>query len=156
RSAGGSAVDPSGGPPFFSLIMNVRSGRESPRPRPRPWHRLLHGESALSITLTRNGLMNRYACLVEPGRVELRHIPVPRPGPGEVLRRIARGLAGGTDRRAYVRGHPLVPMPGPFGHRYAGTVVGLGEGASRFEVGQPVMGVHSAPCGDCDLCAGER
>jgi L-iditol 2-dehydrogenase len=43
-------------------------------------------------------------------------------------------------------------MPGPFGHRYAGTVAALGDGAPPFEVGQPVMGVHSAPCLACDLC----
>ena len=100
--------------------------------------------------------MNRYACLVEPGRVELRHGAVPRPGPGQVLLRIERAMAGGTDRKAFVRGHPQIPMPGPFGHRYSGTVASLGEGAPRFEIGQPVMGVHSAPCGDCDLCARQR
>lgn len=92
------------------------------------------------------------AYLLEPGRLELRQTPVPRPGPGEVLLRIERALAGGTDRKAFARGHPQIPMPGPFGHRYAGTVAALGEGAPAFEVGQPVMGVHSAPCLDCPLC----
>jgi L-iditol 2-dehydrogenase len=92
------------------------------------------------------------AFLVAPERVELRRVPVPRPGPGEVLLRIEHALAGGTDRKAFVRGHPQIPMPGPFGHRYAGTVAALGTGAAPFEVGQPVMGVHSAPCLDCDLC----
>jgi L-iditol 2-dehydrogenase len=96
--------------------------------------------------------MNRIACLVEPGRVELRHVAVPKPAPGQVLLRIERGLAGGTDRKAYARGHPQIPMPGPFGHRYAGSVAALGDGAPPFEVGQPVMGVHSAPCGTCDVC----
>jgi L-iditol 2-dehydrogenase len=100
--------------------------------------------------------MNRYACLVEPGRVELRHVAAPRPEPGQVLLRIERAMAGGTDRKAFVRGHPQIPMPGPFGHRYAGTVAALGEDAPRLEVGQPVMGVHSAPCGDCDLCHKQR
>jgi L-iditol 2-dehydrogenase len=47
-------------------------------------------------------------------------------------------------------------MPGPFGHRYAGTVAGLGPGAPAFEVGQAVMGVHSAPCLKCDLCRKDR
>jgi L-iditol 2-dehydrogenase len=92
------------------------------------------------------------AYLVAPGRVELRRVAVPVPGPGEVLLRLDRALAGGTDRKAFARGHPMIPMPGPFGHRYAGTVAGLGPGAPAFEVGQPVMGVHSAPCLACDLC----
>jgi L-iditol 2-dehydrogenase len=92
------------------------------------------------------------AFLVQPERLEVRRVPIPRPGPGEVLLRIEHALAGGTDRKAFVRGHPQIPMPGPFGHRYAGTVAALGEGAPPFQVGQPVMGVHSAPCLDCDRC----
>ncbi len=96
------------------------------------------------------------ACLMEPGRVELRQLPVPRPGPGQVLLRLERALAGGTDRKAFSRGHPQIPMPGPFGHRYAGTVAALGAGAPPLEVGQPVMGVHSAPCLTCELCRGRR
>jgi L-iditol 2-dehydrogenase len=50
----------------------------------------------------------------------------------------------------------MIPMPGPFGHRYAGTIEALGPGAPEFEVGQPVMGVHSAPCLSCELCRKER
>jgi L-iditol 2-dehydrogenase len=92
------------------------------------------------------------AYLVAPGRVELREVPVPRPGPGQVLVRVERALAGGTDRKAFARGHPQIPMPGPFGHRYAGTVAALGDGAPPFKLGQPVMGVHSAPCLACALC----
>jgi L-iditol 2-dehydrogenase len=92
------------------------------------------------------------AYLVAPGQVELRRVPIPEPGAGQVLLRLDRALAGGTDRKAFERGHPMIPMPGPFGHRYAGTVAALGPGAPPFEVGQPVMGVHSAPCLACDLC----
>jgi L-iditol 2-dehydrogenase len=93
---------------------------------------------------------------VEPGQVELRTVPVPRAQAGQVLLRIERALAGGTDRKAFLRGHPLIPMPGPFGHRYAGVVADLGSNAPRFEIGQPIMGVHSAPCLNCDLCHKER
>jgi L-iditol 2-dehydrogenase len=92
------------------------------------------------------------AYLLAPGEVELREVPIPEPGPGQVLLRIERALAGGTDRKAFARGHPQIPMPGPFGHRYAGRVAALGKDAPPFEVGQPVMGVHSAPCLACDLC----
>lgn len=100
--------------------------------------------------------LHRCAYLLEPGRIEVREVPVPEPGPGELLLRIERALAGGTDRKAFARGHPMIPMPGPFGHRYAGTVAVLGPGAPPFEVGQRVMGVHSAPCLACDLCRKQR
>src|SRR5262245_4890629 len=99
---------------------------------------------------------HRCAYLVEPGRVEVREVPVVSPGPGQVLVRVECALAGGTDRKAFVRGHPQIPMPGAFGHRYAGRVAALGLGVSAFQIGQPVMGVHSAPCLSCDLCRKER
>ncbi len=100
--------------------------------------------------------IQKSAFLVEPGRVELRTVPLPRLQAGQVLVRIERALAGGTDRKAFLRGHPQIPMPGPFGHRYAGTVAGVGSGKAAFKVGQPIMGVHSAPCLECDLCHKQR
>jgi L-iditol 2-dehydrogenase len=100
--------------------------------------------------------IQRCAYLVSPGKVEIREAPCPMPATGQVLLRIEKALAGGTDRKAFARGHPQIPMPGPFGHRYAGTVAALGPGAPAFEVSQPVMGVHSAPCLECDLCRRER
>ncbi|MGE3805698.1 MAG: zinc-binding dehydrogenase [Gemmataceae bacterium] len=92
------------------------------------------------------------AYLIEPGQIELRGVPVPVPAAGQILIRIDSALAGGTDRKAFLRGHPQIPMPGPFGHRYTGTVAAIGAGVDRFTVGQPVMGVHSAPCLQCALC----
>ena len=98
----------------------------------------------------------RAALLLAPGQIELREVPTPRPGPGEVVLRIERALAGGTDRKAFQRGHPYIPMPGPFGHRYSGVVAAVGEGGPDLAVGQPVMGVHSAPCLSCSLCRRQK
>src|SRR5947209_6458700 len=112
----------------------------------------------MSISTLRSGRpaagveTQRSAYLMAPGRIELRDTPVPRPDAGQVVLRIERALVGGTDRKAFARGHPQIPMPGPFGHRYAGTVARLGPQAPPLDVGQPVMGVHSAPCLDCTFC----
>lgn len=89
--------------------------------------------------------------LMEPGRMELARIPVPEPGPGEVLLRVKAATTCGTDLKAFRRGHPQIPMPGGFGHEYAGVVEAVGEGSS-FRVGDEVMGVHSAPCRACPKC----
>src|SRR5262249_2699448 len=100
--------------------------------------------------------IHRCAYLVEPGRIEVREVPVPSPGPEQVLVRVECALAGGTDRKAFARGHPQIPMPGPFGHRYAGRVASLGPGAPAVQIGQPGMGVHSAACLACELGRRER
>lgn len=89
--------------------------------------------------------------LVAPGELRLEHHEVPEPGPGELLVRVRAATTCGTDLKAWRRGHPMIPMPGPFGHEYAGVVESAGAGA-RFEPGQAVMGVHSAPCQACDWC----
>ncbi len=44
------------------------------------------------------------------------------------------------------------PMPGPFGHEFSGTVHGIGEGVEKFDIGEDIMSVHSAPCLNCDYC----
>src|SRR5437588_4623104 len=105
----------------------------------------------MSVASSPEGV-HRAAYLLEPGRIAVRTVPVPRPDEGQVVLRIERALAGGTDRKAFSRGHPQIPMPGPFGHRYAGTVAALGDGAPAFAIGQAIMGVHSAPCLACGLC----
>ena len=89
--------------------------------------------------------------LEAPGRIALRETDLPTPGPGELLVRVRAATTCGTDLKAYRRGHPKIPMPGPFGHEYAGVVEAMGEGAA-FRPGEAVMGVHSAPCQRCFWC----
>ncbi len=94
----------------------------------------------------------RAAYLVEKGRIEIRTVPVPDPGKGEVLLKIEAALTCGTDLKAFQRGHSLIPMPGPFGHEFSGTVVKIGTGVRGFREGDPVMSTHSAPCLTCRYC----
>lgn len=98
----------------------------------------------------------RAAYLVEPRRVEIREVTDPVPLSGELVVHVERALTCGTDLKAYRRGHPFIPMPGPFGHQYAGTVEAVGEGVHGFEPGMPIWGVHSGPCGQCPHCAKAR
>ena len=94
----------------------------------------------------------RAAILKERGSIEVCSIPRPVPAEGELLIKVKAALTCGTDLKAFLRGHALIPMPGPFGHEYAGVVVEKGKGVKRFRVGDPVMGVHSAPCRACAFC----
>jgi L-iditol 2-dehydrogenase len=88
--------------------------------------------------------------LERPGAIALREIPVPEIEVGEVLVRVEAATTCGTDLKAYRRGHPQIPMPGPFGHEYSGTVVASRN--PKFSVRDEVMGVHSAPCQACFWC----
>lgn len=92
------------------------------------------------------------AILSSPGNIELREIESPRPSRGEVLIKIRASLTCGTDLKAFLRGHSLIPMPGPFGHEFSGVVIDKGKGVGKFRIGDPVMAVHSAPCLECDHC----
>ena len=89
--------------------------------------------------------------LEAPGRLALREVEPPTPAEGEVLVRVRAATTCGTDLKAFRRGHPKIPMPGPFGHEYAGVVEAVGAGAA-FRPGEAVMGVHSAPCQRCFWC----
>ncbi|MGE5892559.1 MAG: zinc-dependent alcohol dehydrogenase [bacterium] len=92
------------------------------------------------------------AYLVQPETIEIRDCPVPEPGAGEIVVRTKAALTCGTDLKAYLRGHALIPMPGPFGHEFSGVVHRAGKGVTRFRESDMIMSVHSAPCRECPSC----
>lgn len=99
----------------------------------------------------------RAAYLVAPREIELRDVEQPHPAAGALVVRVRAALTDGTDLKAYRRGHPQMPMPTRFGHEFSGDVVSTGDGVRTFAVGDPIMSVHSAPCGICFWCnAGEE
>lgn len=90
-----------------------------------------------------------------PLDIRLEELPVPEPGPGEVLMKIGAALTCGTDFKAYRRGHAVMlpTAPSPFGHEMAGTIAALGKGVKAFKEGDRVVSANSAPCGACWYCA---
>lgn len=92
------------------------------------------------------------AILVKPAHVELRDVPMPEPSRGSMIVRVRVALTDGTDLKAWRRGHPQMAMPTPFGHEFSGDVAAIGEGVTKFSVGDAVMSVHSAPDGICFWC----
>ncbi|HLK16454.1 MAG TPA: alcohol dehydrogenase catalytic domain-containing protein [Fimbriimonadaceae bacterium] len=86
-----------------------------------------------------------------PRELSLAEVPTPELGPGDMLLRVRAATTCGTDLKAFRRGHPQIPMPGPFGHEYSG-VVEAASGDAPFSVGDAVMGVHSGPCQTCYWC----
>ncbi len=94
----------------------------------------------------------KIAELVEIGKIGYREVPTPHPGPGEVLVKTHSVGLCGTDVKAYFRGHPYFSPPCVLGHEFAGTVIEVGEGVERFEVGEGIVAAPYVECGECDLC----
>ena len=91
-----------------------------------------------------------------PGRVEMRSVPIPEPGPGEVLVAVESALTCGTDLKLVSRGHARIPLPSPLGHEFAGTVARTGPGVEGFASGDAIACVPTAPCGRCSYCSRGR
>lgn len=96
----------------------------------------------------------RAAVLYGKEDVRLESIPVPQIGPGELLVRVRTALTCGTDVKVFRRGYhaKMIVPPALFGHELAGDVAGVGDGVTRFRVGQKVVAANSAPCGECFFC----
>src|SRR5208283_1500175 len=82
--------------------------------------------------------------------MRLETVPVPAIGPGELLVRIATCGICGTDLKKIHTGSHSAPRI--FGHEMAGTIVAVGEGVTRFGVGERVMVHHHVPCNQCYYC----
>ncbi len=89
---------------------------------------------------------------LEPGKLEMREVPIPEPTAGEVVIKVESATTCGTDLKAYRRGHKLFKPPMPFGHEYAGYISAVGQGVTKFKVGDAVMGTNTAPCNECYYC----
>ncbi len=87
-----------------------------------------------------------------PGQLELREVPIPEPGPGEVIVKVEAALTCGTDLKAFKRGHRLFHPPMPFGHEFAGYISAIGESVKLWKPGDPVVAANSAPCNHCFYC----
>ena len=81
-------------------------------------------------------------------------IPRPTPGPGEVLVRVeAAGLCGTDVTIAYDSGSRMVSRDVlTLGHETAGTIAGLGPGASGWQAGDRVAVSPIVICGNCKYC----
>jgi len=82
--------------------------------------------------------------------MRLETVPVPSICPGELLIKIATCGICGTDLKKIHMGSHSAPRI--FGHEMAGTIVAVGEGVTRYAVGERVMTFHHVPCGECYYC----
>jgi len=88
-----------------------------------------------------------------PEQIELRQVPVPRPGRGELLVKVKAAVTCGTDLKTFRRGHPKFPPPFAFGHEFGGDVIEAGDGVEAFRPGMRVTANVFAECGQCFFCS---
>ena len=96
----------------------------------------------------------RAAVLVAPSQFRILEKPVPEPGPGEVLVRVAMCGTCGTDLKIQAHPFPNQPPFGEFtpGHEWTGTVVAVGPTVDEFAPGDRVgIEAHSG-CMRCENC----
>jgi alcohol dehydrogenase, propanol-preferring len=96
--------------------------------------------------------------LDRPGtRLRFAEVPVPQPGPGQVLVEVAACGVCRTDLHVVDGDLTEAKLPIVPGHEVVGRVAALGAGVERFEIGQRV-GIPwlGATCGHCRFCASGR
>lgn len=95
--------------------------------------------------------------------IRFEEVPVPSPGPGELLLEVGTvGVCGsdvsewayGPKQHPFVTPHPATGHLGKIvpGHEFSGTVVAIGEGVDPSWMGHQVASCGSVACGHCDAC----
>ncbi len=81
--------------------------------------------------------------------IEVREIPRPSPGEGQVLLRVCYCGVCGSDIHMFQQG---LPAPAILGHEFSGVIVELGPGVSGWEPGEAATAYPGTPCGQCRWC----
>jgi threonine 3-dehydrogenase len=94
----------------------------------------------------------------EPG-LWMESVPVPEPGPTDVLIKVRKSAICGTDVHiwkwdAFSAG--TVPVPMVVGHEFVGEIVDCGAAARKYRIGQRVSGEGHIVCGACRNCRAGR
>jgi alcohol dehydrogenase len=95
--------------------------------------------------------MMQAAVFVEKGRIELREVPRPEPGPGEALMKVSLTTICGTDVHILKGEYPVKPGL-VVGHEPVGCIEAVGLGVKGFAPGDRVIVGAITPCGQCRAC----
>ena len=89
----------------------------------------------------------------------MEELPVPQPGPNEVLIKLEKTAICGTDLHIYLwdEWSQRTIKPGlTIGHEFVGRIAQLGSAVTGYDVGQRVSAEGHIVCGHCRNCRGGR
>ena len=73
----------------------------------------------------------------------IENIPIPEPGPGEILVKVGYSAICGTDVHAFL--YDIAPPGAVMGHEFSGSVVAIGSGVNRWKIGDRLVGGGGNP-----------
>ena len=100
-------------------------------------------------------MRNQAAVMYGVHDIRLEEVPVPIPGPKEVLVEVRSVGVCGSDMHYYEHGRIgqfVVREPLILGHESMGVIAALGSEVTKTEVGQRVTIEPGIPCGECREC----
>lgn len=87
-----------------------------------------------------------------PKQYEIREVPVPKPGDGEVLIQMKAAGVCGSDIHQFLGENPNAVFPRVPGHENAGVIVAVGKDVKNIKVGDHVVVDLVVACGECPQC----
>ncbi|MFT4149663.1 MAG: L-threonine 3-dehydrogenase [Paracoccaceae bacterium] len=94
----------------------------------------------------------------EPG-LWMERVPVPEPGPNDVLIRVRKSAICGTDVHIWnwdQWAQKTIPVPMVVGHEFMGEIAALGSAVTGHSLGERVSGEGHIVCGKCRNCRAGR
>jgi (R,R)-butanediol dehydrogenase/meso-butanediol dehydrogenase/diacetyl reductase len=99
----------------------------------------------------------------EKGDIRVLDVKEPEPGPGQVKIKVKWCGICGSDVHEYTDGPISIPRDAPhpvtrekspliLGHEFSGDVVAVGEGVTKFKIGDRVVVEPIVRCGKCKAC----
>ncbi len=90
--------------------------------------------------------------LESPKKLVLKELPIPKPGPRDVLLKVKYAGICGSDFPIYNEGLFVPKLPQIIGHEASAVIVEKGEAVHDFEIGDRVTGTNIQFCGHCPAC----
>lgn len=89
----------------------------------------------------------------------MERVPVPEPGPSEVLIKVKKSSICGTDVHIWnwdEWAQKTIPVPLVVGHEFVGEIAEVGSAVDRYSIGQRVSGEGHIVCHKCRNCRAGR